>query len=142
MLKRWRAEIVALVVAIGIGVAIGLILGLGGGESESDRVSAAASSYLQSFADNDPQALCQDLSPAVQARMKAGQLFGGGSCEDTARSSIAKVPARERAALKDPKITVVTVDGNKAAVRFEPKLNGSDVMQLVKVGENWRVNSS
>jgi hypothetical protein len=141
MLKRWRVEIFALVVAIAIGVGIGLILGVGR-TSESDKVSDAATSYLQAFANNDPQSLCADLSPTVLARMKAGQVFGGGSCEDTARKSIGQVPANQRAALKSPKISVVSIDGDKAAVSFSPKLNGSSEMQLVKVGDNWRVNTS
>jgi hypothetical protein len=141
MLKRWRVEIFALVVAIAIGVGLGLILGVGR-SSESDKVSDAAASYLQAFANNDPKGLCADLSPTVQARMKAAQVFGAGSCEDTARTSIVGTPAKERAALKNAKVTVVSVDGDKASVRFSPELKGNSVMQLVKVGDNWLVNAS
>jgi hypothetical protein len=141
MLKRWRAEIIALVVAVGIGVGIGLVLHVGR-SSESDKVSAAATSYLNAFANDDPKGLCADLSPAVQARMKAAQVFGAGSCEDSARTSILGTPARERAALKNATITVVSVSGDKASVRFSPKLKGSDQMQLVKIGESWLVNAS
>src|SRR6201991_3693334 len=141
MLKRWRVEIFALVVAIAIGVGLGLILGVGRA-SESDKVTDAATSYLQAFANNDPAGLCAELSPTVLARMKAGQVFGGGSCEETARKSIGQVPANQRAALKAPKITAVSIDGDKASVSFAPKLNGSNEMQLVKVGDNWLVNTS
>ena|ERR1700754_551408 len=141
MLKRWRVEIFALVVAIAIGVGLGLILGVGRA-SESDKVSDAATSYLQAFANNDPTSLCADLSPTIQARMKAGQVFGGSSCEETARTSIGQIPANQRAALKNPKITAVSIDGDTASVTFSPKLKDSSQMQLVKVGDNWLVNAS
>src|SRR5262245_46086138 len=141
MLKRWRVEIIALAVAIAIGVGLGLVLGVGR-TSDSEKVSNAAISYLQAFANNDSKTLCADLSPEIQKRMKAAQVFGGASCEDTARTSIAAVPAKERAALEEPQITVVNIDGDKAAVRFSPKLKGSSEMQLLKVGDNWLVNAS
>jgi hypothetical protein len=141
MLKRWRVELLALVVAIAIGVGLGVILGVGG-SSESEKVSDAATGYLQAFANDDPKGLCAELSPTVQARMKAAQVFGAGSCEDTARTSILGTPAKERAALKDAKITAVSIDGDRASVQFSPKLKGSSRMQLVKVGDTWLVNAS
>jgi hypothetical protein len=136
MLKRWRAELVALVLGLGIGVGIALALGVGRGESEPDRVRDAATAYLQAFADDDPTALCQHISPLGRARLQ----FGAQSCDASAQTSIARLPKGQRDALHDPKIAVVSVSANKAAVRFAPKLSGRGDMQLVKVGGQWLVN--
>ena len=46
-----------------------------------------------------------------------------------------------RLALRAPEITVVSVNDNRAAVRFSPKLCGRDDMQLIKLRDQWLVNS-
>src|SRR3954451_21443408 len=104
MLRRWRTELIALVVSIAVGVGVGLALGLGR-TSEPDRVRDAATAYLHAFADGDPAAVCEHVSPLSQ------KLTGAQSCEEGARASIRQVPERERDALHDAKVTAVTIAG-------------------------------
>ena len=132
MLRRWRTELIALAVSIAVGVGVGLALGLGR-TSEPDRVRDAATSYLHAFADGDPAAVCEHVSPASQ------KLTGAQSCEEGARTSIRQISERDREALHGVKVTAVTINGERATVRFTPKLSGRDDMQLVKADGRWLV---
>src|SRR4051794_19500826 len=135
MLKRWRAELIALVVSVAVGAGIALALGVGR-DAEPGRVQDAATGYLKAFADDDPAALCAHISPVSRARLQ----FGAQSCEAAAGTSIKQLPANQRDALRDPQVTVVSVNGTKATVRFAPKLAGRGDMQLVRIGDAWLVN--
>jgi hypothetical protein len=135
MLRRWRAEIIAFVLAVAIGLVIGRVFGVGGwGISDEDRVRDVATAYLHAFADGDAQAVCARVSPLSQ------QLTGAESCEAGARASMRQLPATERAALRAAEVTSVEVrGGTRATVRFVPKLNGRDDMELVKVDGRWTI---
>lgn len=135
MLRRWRAEIIAFAVAIGLGVGVALIFGVGR-TSEEDKVREAATSYLAAFADNDPVALCSAISPVARVQLE----FSSTDCATSAKTAIAKVPAKERAALRNPSITVKSVGDAEAQVTFSPKLSGTGDMHLVKRDEAWFVN--
>src|SRR5207244_796905 len=100
--------------------------------SESDRVSETATAYLQAFANNDRAALCTYVSPLGRTQLGCGQ---GGSIQAV------KLTAAEREALQHPQVTVVSVNGNNATVRFSPKLAGRGDMALIKLRDQWYVNS-
>lgn len=135
MLKRWRAEIIAFAAAIAIGVAVALVFGIGR-TSERDKVYDAAEAYLAAFADNDPVALCSTISPVARVQLE----FSSTDCATSARTAIARVPEKDRAALQQPKITIDSIDDAEARVTFSPKLNGTGDMRLVKRDEAWFVN--
>ena len=135
MLRRWRAELIAFAVAIALGVGVALVLGVGR-TSEQDKVKDAASAYLAAFADNDPVALCSAISPVARVQLE----FSSTDCATSARTAIAKVPAKDRAALRDPSITVASVSDAEARVQFSPKLSGTGDMHLVKRNDTWFVN--
>ena len=133
MLRRWRAEILVGAAGIAIGVVLGIVLGVGR-TSEQDRVRDAAAAYLHAFADGDPAAVCDHISPLSQ------KLSGAESCEAGARASIRQLKPADRDALHDAKVTVTSIAGDRrATVRFTPKLNGRGDMQLVKVDGRWLV---
>src|SRR4051812_37599567 len=139
MLRRWRTELIALVVGIAIGVGAGVLLGLGPFDrtpSEPDRARDAATAYLQAFADDDPGALCAHISPLGRARLQ----FNARSCEQSAQTAITQLPQAQRDALRDAKVTAVAISGTRGTAHFTPKLSGRNDMQLVKVGEQWLVN--
>ena len=137
MLKRWRTELIALVVGVAIGVGIGVIAGVGPfGTSESDRASDGAAAYLKAFADNDASELCASISPLARTRLQ----FSGQSCLQSAATALNKLPQAQRAALADAKITGVSLNGTRGTAHFEPTLSGRDAMDLVKVGDQWLVN--
>jgi hypothetical protein len=135
MQKLWRSAAI-LVVGVGIGVGIALLV-RGLRDSESDHVQETAEAYLHAFAADDPAALCANISPLGRAQLQ----FNATSCEQAAGSTIARVPKAEREALREPQITVVSINGNRAAVRFSPKLAGRGDMQLIKLADQWLVNS-
>jgi hypothetical protein len=135
MLKRWRTEIVAIVAAIAVGVGVALALGVGQ-TSESDKVAASAEAYLTAFADNDPVALCAAISPVARVQFE----FSSTDCATSVKTQIQKVPEAERAKLRDAAVTVESVAGENATVKFSPKLNGRGDMHLVKRDETWFVN--
>jgi hypothetical protein len=137
MLRRWRVEIIAGLIAVAVGLGIAIVLGLGRfGESESDRVREAALGYLHAFADGDPEELCEHISPSRFQGALPSQ-----DCESTARTAIDAVPADSREALHDASVTVVSVGDDRAAVRFEPALAGQSEMTLVKVDDDWVVGA-
>lgn len=135
-MRRLGIPILVLVVGVAVGVGIGLLV-KSLETSESDRVSEAATAYLQAFGNNDPGALCASISPLGRAQLQ----FSASSCEQAASSTIARVPKAERDGLREPEVTVVSVNGNRAAVRFSPKLGGRSDMQLIKLADQWLVNS-
>lgn len=135
MRKLWRSAAVLIVgVAVGVGIAL-LVKSLR--TSESDRVKETATVYLQAFATNNAAGLCSEISPAGRAQLQVNAI----SCEQAASATIARVPKADREALREPQVTVVSIDGNRAAVRFSPKLGGRGDMQLIKLGDQWLVNS-
>jgi len=135
MLKRWRTEILAFAAAIVVGVGVALALGVGQ-TSEADKVEASAAAYLTAFADNDPVALCATISPVARVQFE----FSSTDCATSVKTQIQKVPEAERAKLRDATITVESVSGKDATVKFSPKLDGRDDMHLVKRDETWFVN--
>src|SRR4051794_40050149 len=137
MLKRWRTELIALVVGVALGVGLGIALGVGPfGTSESDRARDAAAGYLLAFADDDPASLCAHISPLGRARLQ----FNARSCEQSAQTAITQLPKAQRTALADAKVTAVSLNGARGTAHFTPKLAGREDMQLVKVGGQWLVN--
>jgi len=137
MLRRLPKELLFLPVGIAIGVLAGYLLNVNGWrDSEQDHVKEAATAYLQAFADNDAAALCATISPLGRATLQTG----ARSCEDSAHSAIAQVPKAQREALKAPQVTVVSVNGRRAAVKMTPKLGGRGDMQLIKLADQWLVN--
>jgi hypothetical protein len=138
MLKRLPKELLFLPVGIAVGVLIGYLLNVNGWRSsESDHVREAATAYLRSFADDDPAALCANISPLGRTQLQ----FSARSCEDSAKSAMAQIPKAQRAAMKDPDVDVVSVGDNRASVRYSPKLAGRGDMQLIKLRGQWLVNS-
>ena len=135
MLRRWRTELIAFAVAIALGVGVALVFGIGR-TSEEDKVHDAAAAYLAAFADSDPVALCGTISPVARVQLE----LSSSDCATTAKTAITKVPAKTRAAFRDPAITVQSVDAKNATVKFSPKLDGRDDMHLVKRGDTWFVN--
>jgi hypothetical protein len=135
MLRRWRVEIIAGLAAVAVGVAI--VLGLGRfGESESDRVRDAATAYLHAFADGDPAALCETISPD---RFQGLGALRSQDCASSARTAIAAVPEDRRAPLHNAEVTVVSLSDASARVRFQPPLAGQSEMGLVKIDGEWLV---
>jgi hypothetical protein len=138
MLRRLPKELLFLPVGLAIGVLAGYLLNVNGWrDSESDHVREAATAYLQAFADDDPAAVCANISPLARTQLQ----LNAKTCEDSAKSSIAQLPAAQRAALKNPQITVVSVANDRAAVKFTPKLGQRGEMQLIKLRDQWLVNS-
>src|SRR4051794_10429017 len=138
MLRRLPKELLFLPVGLAIGVLAGYLLNVNGWrDSESDHVREAATAYLQAFANDDPAAVCANISPLGRTQLQ----FSSKSCEDSAKSSIAQLPKAQRAALKDPQVTVVSVANNRAAVKFTPPLGKRGDMQLIKLRDQWLVNS-
>jgi hypothetical protein len=138
MLKRLPKELLFLPVGIAVGILAGYLLNVNGWRSsEADHVREAATAYLQSFANDDPAALCASISPLGRTQLQ----FSARSCEDSAKSAMAQIPKAQREALKDPDISVVSVANDRAAVRYSPKLAGRGDMQLIKLRGQWLVNS-
>ncbi|MDA0180860.1 hypothetical protein OJ997_11195 [Solirubrobacter phytolaccae] len=135
MLKRWRTELIAFAVAIGLGVGVALVFGVGR-TSEEDKVQDVAATYLAAFADNDPVALCNAISPVARVQFE----FASSDCATSAKTAILKVPEQERAALREPSITVESVNDAEARVQFSPKLSGSGDMHLIKRNDTWFVS--
>jgi len=135
MLRRWRAELIAFAVAIALGVGVALVFGIGR-TSEEDKVKDSAAAYLSAFADNDPVALCSVLSPAARVALE----FQSTDCATPAKTAIAKVPAKDRAALGDATVTVESMTDRDATVNFSPKLDGRDDMHLIRRNDAWFVN--
>lgn len=135
MLRRWRTELIAFAVALALGVGVAVVFGVGR-TSEEDRVRDAAARYLDAFATGDPVAVCGAISPVARVQLE----FSSTDCASSAKTAILKVPAKERTALRDPSITVESVKGSEASVKFSPELNGSGDMHLVKRNDTWFVN--
>ena len=138
-MRKWLPkELLFLPVGVAIGVLIAWALNVNGWrDSESDHVREAAKVYLQAFADDDPAAVCANVSPLGRTQLQ----FSARSCEDSAQSAIAQIPKPQRDALKDPDVTVVSIASNRASVRYTPKLAGRGDMQLIKLRGQWLVNS-
>jgi hypothetical protein len=138
-MRKWLPkELLFLPVGVAIGVLIAWALNVNGWrDSEEDHVRETAKVYLQAFANNDPGAVCANISPLGRAQLQ----FSARSCEDSAKSAIAQVPKAQRAALKDPQVDVVSIANNRASVRYSPKLAGRSDMQLIKLRGQWLVNS-
>ena len=135
MLRRWRTEILAFAVAIALGVGVALVFGIGR-TSEEDKVHDVAAAYLAAFAEDDPVALCNAISPVARVQFE----FASTDCATSAKTAIQKVPAKERAALKSPSINVASVSDAQARVQFSPKLSGTGDMHLIKRQDTWFVS--
>src|SRR4051794_37704101 len=106
-MRRARNILITLVIGVAIGVGIGLLV-KSLGSSESDKVSDAATGYLQAFADNAPAALCAHISPLARTRLQ----LNSQTCEQSAKTAIAQLPNAQRDALRNAEVTDVVVAGN------------------------------
>jgi hypothetical protein len=112
-----------------------LAIGCGGGDSDEDKITATVEDFASANIDEDwPQACAQITEQARQQLAKASKALGGkGSCEQALKVLVTRLDEAEvKKQLKDPKVTAVKVDGDKATV----KVNGEST-KLVKDGDDW-----
>src|SRR3954470_24950230 len=98
-MRRVPNILITLVIGVALGVGIGLLV-KSLGSSESDKVSDAATGYLQAFADDDPAALCAHITPLARTRLQ----FNAQTCEQSAKTALAQLPKAQRDALRNAEI--------------------------------------
>jgi hypothetical protein len=123
----------ALAATLAAALALG---GCGSGPSDEEQVRGAVTDFGRATAAKDYQALCDRiLAPQLVAEVKQVGL----PCEVALQQGLGDV--------KDPKLTIgkIAVNGDKATAEVRTVATGqapsSDVLQLVRVGDAWRIAS-
>jgi hypothetical protein len=114
----------------------GLLYGCGDGPSDTERVHDAVEAFGEASAAKDYQRLCDDLlAPKLVSDVESAGL----PCELALKQGLGDVSA--------PKLTIGTirVKGDSATADVQSSASGEqpsrDTLQLVRVGESWRIAS-
>jgi len=128
---RWVRRPLAALLALGAGVAA-----CGGGPSDTERVHAAVEEFGRATAAKDYQGLCDRLLAPDLVQQVESQ---GLPCEVALRQGLGEVEA--------PTLTIgrIEVSGDRATADVRSAAAGEppsrDTLQLVRVGESWRIAS-
>lgn len=125
----------ALVAAVLAGATLGC-----GGSTDPGGPRATLKRYFAAVADGRPRAACAELTAASRARLAdLAESVGrpGGGCPATMRAVFASPYGRRLAALRHPKITHLSVHGNRATA----DVAGVDgPLQLQRSSGRWRID--
>jgi len=130
MLRPVRRPIVAVLAVCGV------CCGCGGGPSDTEQVHDVVTAFGQASAAKDYQRLCDDLlAPKLVSDVESAGL----PCELALKQGLGEVAAARLT------IGTVRVDGDTATADVQSSAQGEqpsrDTLQLVRVGESWRIAS-
>jgi len=130
MLRPVRRPIVAVLAVAGV------CCGCGGGPTDTEQVHDVVTAFGQASAAKDYQRLCDDLlAPKLVSDVESAGL----PCELALKQGLGEVAS--------PRLTIgeIRVDGDSATADVQSSARGEqpsrDTLQLVRVGESWRIAS-
>jgi len=118
--------------------AVVLLAGCGSGDepragSDRDQVEAAATGYLDAFADGDGEEACGHLSERAQRDLAT--IAGAGSCPDGIEKMHQALDGEQRDQLRDARVARIGIDGARAEVTMA----GGDTVPFEKVAGGWKL---
>jgi ketosteroid isomerase-like protein len=129
------AAVASLVVALAVA-------GCGGGDDKDD-VRATVQAYLDSFVKGDAARTCSLMTEETRTEFVKGArpLAPTSDCATATIAVRAAAGRKAIDALRDAKISKVTVQGNSASAKLKAR-SGESVATLTKQGGEWKVSSA
>lgn len=126
-------------------LAILMSAALGGcGGSDEDQIRDAYVDFAEAFADADGEKVCDMLTRAGKRDVVAAGVVvgGGGDCPRTVKSLARLFDNGDLTALREAKVTKVTIDKDRAVVQGTANLDeNAKPTQLRKVEGEWLIDA-
>ena len=137
-----RTSSTALALLAGVSLAAA---GCGGSDAKSDdeQIRDTVSAYASAFADGDGTKVCERLTERAQKEVIAqGKALGGNftTCEQTIKQLTSVISGADKKALRDIKVTKITVDGDTATL--QAGAGNSATTRMRKVDGEWLVDGT
>jgi len=119
--------------------------GCGGSDAKSDdeQIRDTVSAYATAFADGDGKQVCQRLTARAQKEVvDQGKALGGNSttCEQTIKQLTSIISAADKKALRNIKVTKLTVNGDTATLRAGA--GNTATTRMRRVDGEWLVDGT
>jgi hypothetical protein len=101
--------------------------------SDREQIEAAATGYLEGFADGDGEEACRHLSE--RAQRDVGTIAEAGTCIEAIEKFHQALDDEQREALRDVRIARIRIDGARAKVAMA----GGDTVPFEKGAGGWKV---
>ena len=114
-----------------------------GGDDDKDKVRETVQAYVDSFVKGDAARTCSLMTEETRREFVKGArpLAPTSDCATATIAVRAAAGRKAIDALRDAKISKVTIQGNSASARLKAS-SGESVATLTKKGGEWKVSSA